>query len=55
MAGGFVVEDVVQFSSLELSEMWWQILDELQTMLGKLLNLLSTNSSNNSYVQDLLK
>ena len=36
MAGGFVVEDVVQFSSLELSEMWWQILDELQTMLGKL-------------------
>ena len=36
----FVVEDVVKFSSLDLKEMWQQCLNELQTMLDKLLNLL---------------
>ena len=52
---GSMVEDVVQFPSLELSEMWRQRLNELQTMLVKLLNLLSTNSCNDSCVQDVLE
>ena len=47
---GFVMEDVIQFSSLELSEMWQQCLDKLQTVLGKFLNLLGTNSCSDSYV-----
>ena len=45
---GFVVEDVVQFSSLELSKMWRQHLDELQTVLGKVLNFLGISSCNDS-------
>ena len=49
------MEDVVQFPCLELSEMWRQCLDELQTMLDKFLNLLGTNSCSDSYVQYFLE
>ena len=38
---GFVVEDVVQLPSLELSKMWQQHLDELQIVLEKLYQILS--------------
>ena len=50
-----LVEDVVHFSSLELSKMWQQCLDDLQPVLSKLLNLLGTSSCNDSYVQDALE
>ena len=35
--------------------MWRKHLDELQTMLGELLNLLNTNSCSDSYVQCFLE
>ena len=35
--------------------MWQQRLDELQTMFGKFLNLLGTNSCSDSYVQSFLE